>query len=134
MNVIIDKDKQILHNNNSHTTIFFPIGKYATDIHYQIICIPIHFTPVEQGLKQCGEVLHHMNNAIKGKATKEPIKSFIGIHNNTLHRVNFSYDNMLKNLLEAPFTPYGSRKKQFLNLLFGIVETAFGLSNGIKIA
>jgi hypothetical protein len=40
---------------------------------------------------------------------------------------------MLKNLLEAPFTPYGSRKKQFLDLLFGIVGTAFGVSNRIEV-
>jgi len=36
---------------------------------------------------------------------------------------------MLKNHLEAPFKPYGSRKKRFLDLLFGIVRTAFGVSN-----
>jgi len=132
--VIIDEDQQITSNNNGHTTIFYPIGKYATDIHYQIICIPIHLLPVEQGLKRCGEVLHHMNNAIKGKATEAPIKDIIKFHNDTLHQVNFNYDNMLKNLPEAPFTPYGSRKKCFLDLLFGIVGTAFGASNRIELA
>jgi hypothetical protein len=64
--VIIDEDQQITSNNNGHTTIFYPVGKYATDVHYQIICIPIFLLPVEEGLKRCGEVLHHMNNAIKG--------------------------------------------------------------------
>jgi len=55
--VIINENQQINTNNNAHTTIFFPIGKYATDVHYQIIRIPIHLTPVEQGLKRCGEVI-----------------------------------------------------------------------------
>jgi len=41
---------------------------------------------------------------------------------------------MIANLLEVPFTPYGSRKKQFLNLLFGITGTTFGVTNQIEIA
>jgi len=41
---------------------------------------------------------------------------------------------MLKNLLEAHFIPYGSRKKQFIDHLFGIVGTAFGVSNRIELA
>jgi hypothetical protein len=104
--VIIDEDQRITTNNNAHSMIFFPIGKYATDVHYQIIRIPIHLQPVKQGLKSCGEVLHHMNNAIVCKATEIPIKDIIKVHNDTLHRVNFNYNNMLKNLPEAPFTPY----------------------------
>jgi hypothetical protein len=96
-----------------------------------IIRIPIFLQPVENGLKRCGEVLHHMVNAIKGKATEEPVKDIIKFHNNTLYRINFNYNNMLKNLPEAPFTPNGSRKKRFLDLLFGIVGTAFGVSNRI---
>jgi len=75
-----------------------------------------------------------MNNAIVDKATEIPIKDITKFHNDTLHRVNFNYNNMLKNLQEAPFTPYGSRKKQFLDLLFGIVGTAFGVSNQIELA
>jgi len=132
--VIIDDDQQIITNNNVHTTIFFPIGKYTTDVHYQIIRIPIHLTPVEQGLQRCDKVLHHMSNAIRCKATEQPIKSIIKFHNDTLHRVNFSYNNILKNLPEASFTPYGSRKKCFLDLLFGIIGTAFGVSNQIELA
>jgi len=132
--VIIDDDQRISTSNNTHTTIFFPIGKYATDVHCQIIRIPIHLQPVEQGLKRCDEVLHHMNNAIKGKATELPIKDIIKFYKDTLHRVNFNYNNMLKNLPEAPFTPYGSRNKRFLELLFGIVGMTFGVSNQIQIA
>jgi len=75
-----------------------------------------------------------MNNAIKGKATEAPIKYIIKFCNITLHRVDFNYNNMLKNLLEAPFTPNGSRKKRFLDILFGIVGTAFGVSNRIELA
>jgi len=121
--VIIDENQQVTADNNGHTTIFYPVGKYATDVHYMIICIPIFLQPVGDGLTRCGEVLHHMVNAIKGKATEAPIKDIIKFHNDTFHRVNFNYNNMLKNLPEAPFTPYGSRKKRFLDLLFGIVGT-----------
>ena len=131
--VIIDENQQISMDHNSHTTIFFPVGKYATDVHYMIIRIPIFLQPVEDGLSRCGEVLHHMNNAIKGKATEAPIKDIIKFHNDTFHRVNFNYKNMLQNLPEAPFTPYGSRKKRFLDLLFGIAGTAFGVANRIEI-
>jgi len=35
--VIIDENQQISMDHNSHTTIFFPVGKYATDVHYMII-------------------------------------------------------------------------------------------------
>jgi len=94
-----------------------------------IIRIPIFLQPVEDGLKCCGEVLHHMVNTIRGKAMEAPIKDIIKFHNDTFHRVNFNYDNMLKNLPEVPFTPYGSRKKRFLDLLFGIAGTAFGVAN-----
>ncbi len=50
--VIIDENQRLMANDNAHTTIFFPVGKYATDVHYQIIRIPIHLTPIEAGFKQ----------------------------------------------------------------------------------
>jgi len=56
--VVINEDQRITNNHNEHTTIFFPIRKYATDIHYQIIRIPIHLQPIKKGLKKTGEVLH----------------------------------------------------------------------------
>ena len=74
-----------------------------------------------------------MNNAIKGKATEAPIKDIIKFHSDTFHRVNFNYKNMLQNLPEAPCTPYGSRKKRFFDLLFGIAGTVLGVANTIEI-
>jgi len=108
------------------------VGKYATDVHYQIIWIPIHLQPIEKGLKHCGEVLHHMDNLIRGKATEILIWQIIRYYNDTLHSVKFNYNNMIKNLPEAPFTPYGFRKKRFLDLLFGIIGMALGISNRIE--
>ena len=131
--VIIDEDQRLTANNNAHTTIFFPVGKYATDVHYQIIRIPIHLNPIEAGFKRAGETLHHMNSAIRGKATEAPIKQIIKHHNQTLQRAHERYDNILSNLPAAQFTPYGSRKKRFLDLLFGIAGTAFGVANRIEI-
>lgn len=100
-----------------------------TDVHYQIIRIPFHLQPIEKGLKHCREVLHHMDNIIRGKAIEITICPIIRYHNDTLHRVNFFYKNMIDNLPEAPFTPHGSKKKPFINLLFGIVGTSFGVAN-----
>ncbi len=131
--VIIDEDQRLTANNNAHTTIFFPVGKYATDVHYQIIRIPIHLTPIEAGFKQAGEIMHHMGNIVKGKATEIPIKQIIKHHNQTLTKVKSKYNNILSNLPAAQFTPYGSRKKRFLDILFGIAGTAFGVANWMEI-
>ena len=131
--VIIDENQRLMANDNAHTTIFFPVGKYATDVHYQIIRIPIHLTPIEASFTQAGEMMHHMGNIVRGKATETPIKQIIKHHNQTLSKVKERYDNILLNLPAAQFTPYGSRKKRFLDLLFGIAGTAFGVANRIEI-
>jgi hypothetical protein len=67
---VVVEDTQIHSNPNQHTTIFFPIGKYATDVHYQIIRIPIHLKPMEEGFANMAAMMHHINNVVKGKATK----------------------------------------------------------------
>ncbi len=79
-------------------------------------------------------MLHHMSSIIRGKATEVPIKQIIKHHNQTLTRINEGYNNILSNLLAAQFTPYGSQKKRFLDLLFGIAGTAFGVANRIAIS
>ena len=131
--VIID-DTSSTHLPNQHTTIFFPVGKYATDVHYQIIRIPIYLLPIEKGLEQASEVMHHMRNIVKGKATEAPILAIINLANYTLAETKFRYKNMLLNLPAAEFSPYGSKKKRFLDLIFGIVGTAFGFTNRLEIA
>ncbi len=115
-----NENQRLMANDNAHTTIFFPVGKYATDVHYQIIRIPIHLTPIEASFTQAGEMMHHMGNIVRGKATETPIKQIIKHHNQTLSKVKEGYDNILLNLPAAQFTPYGSRKKRILDLLFGI--------------
>jgi len=77
----------------------------------------------QKGLKHCGEVLLHMNNIVKVKATKIQIRKIIRYHKNTLQRVNFSYNNMIANLPSV----------QFLALLIVIADTAFGVTNKIEI-
>ena len=88
--VIID-DTSTTHLPNQHTTIFFPVGKYATDVHYQIIRIPIHLQPFEKGLDQATKVMHHMKNVVRGKATEAPILAIINLANYTLNSVKFRY-------------------------------------------
>ena len=131
--VIID-DTRTAHMPNTHTTIFFPVGKYATDVHYQIIRLPIHLQEIEKGLQQATELMHHMKNIVKGKATETPILQIINLANYTLEGVKIRYKNMILNLPAAEFSPYGSKKKRFLDLIFGIVGTAFGVTNKIEIA
>ena len=80
--VIID-DTRTSNLPNTHTTIFFPVGKYATDVHYQIIRIPIHLQPIEQGLEEASHLMHHMSNLVKGKAKDLPILSIINFANHT---------------------------------------------------
>jgi hypothetical protein len=89
--VIIDDNHRIATNHNAHTTIFFTVGKYATDEHYKIIRIPIHHQPMEKGLQLAGEIFHHMKNFVKGKATEVPITQSIRYHKDTLGHVRFNY-------------------------------------------
>ncbi len=49
--VIMD-DTPVKGATNPHTTIFNPIGKYATDVQYQLIEIPIHFYSYQKKLKK----------------------------------------------------------------------------------
>ena len=42
--------------------------------------------------------------------------------------------NMILNLPTSQFSPHGSDKKRFLNLIFGITATAFGIANNLQIA
>ena len=98
---------------NTHTTIFFPVGKYATDVHYQIIRIPIHLQPIEKGLEQASEIMHHMKNIIKGKATEIPILSIINFSNHTLEGIKFRYKNMILNLPSAEFSLMARKRKGF---------------------
>jgi hypothetical protein len=41
---------------------------------------------------------------------------------------------MIHNLTTLQFSPHGSDKKRFLNLIFGITATAFGIANNLQIA
>jgi hypothetical protein len=49
--VIIDENQQISTNHNGHTTIFYPVGKYATDVHYMIIRFQIFFNQLKTDSK-----------------------------------------------------------------------------------
>ena len=131
--VIIDEHRTI-HTPNEHTTIFFPVGKYATDVHYQIVRIPIFLTEMEKGLEQASSMMNHMKNIVKGKATQGPIENIISLANSTLERTKKRFKNMVLNLPTSQYTPYNNEKKRFLDLIFGIVGTAFGVTNKIEIA
>ena len=50
--VIIKEDQILTNRDNAHTTIFCPVGKYATNVYYQIINISINLQPIKAGLKR----------------------------------------------------------------------------------
>ncbi len=61
--VIMD-DTPVKVAPNPHTTIFNPIGKYATDVQYQLIEIPIHFTPIEKDQEELNIFMHNVLNLV----------------------------------------------------------------------
>jgi hypothetical protein len=130
--VIID-DHAINTNPNTHTTIFNPIGKYATDVHYQLIRIPIHFKPIKDAQEDLSIFMHNVKNVVRGKATEFPINQVIHLANSTLSMIRQRTINMQLNLPTSSITPHAGEKKRFLDLIFGIAGTAFGISNQIQI-
>ena len=76
--VIMD-DTPVKGAPNSHTTIFNPIGKYATDVQYQLIRIPIHFTPIEKAQEELNVFMHNVNNLVKTRATEVPITQIVNV-------------------------------------------------------
>ncbi len=49
---------------NPHTTIFNPIGKYATDVQYQLIEIQSIFTPIEKAQEELNIFMHNILNLV----------------------------------------------------------------------
>ncbi len=131
--VIMD-DTPVKGAPNSHTTIFNPIGKYATDVQYQLIRIPIHFTPIEKAQEELNIFMHNVNNLVKTRATEVPITQIVHLANVSLSMIKTRTKNMILNLPTSQFSPHGSDKKRFLNLIFGITATAFGIANNLQIA
>jgi len=131
--VIMD-DTPVKGAPNSHTTIFNPIGKYATDVQYQLIRIPIHFTPIEKAQEELNVFMHNVNNLVKTRATEVPITQIVHLANVSLSMIKTRTKNMILNLPTSQFSPHGSDKKRFLNLIFGITATAFGIANNLQIA
>jgi hypothetical protein len=62
--VIMD-DTPVKGAPNSHATIFNPISKYATDVQYQLIRIPIHFAPIEKAQEELNTFMHNVLNLSK---------------------------------------------------------------------
>ena len=74
--VIMD-DTPVKGAPNTHTTIFNPIGKYATDVQYQLVRIPIHFQPIEKAQEDLNTFMHNVLNLVKTRATEVPITQVV---------------------------------------------------------
>ena len=131
---ILMDDTPVTIKSNTHTTIFNPVGKYATDVQYMLIRLPIHLAPLKEAQEEIGTFMHNVVNIVRGKATAIPIKQIVAIANSTLKDIKARTLNMQLNLPTSAFSPNGGEKKRFLDLIFGIAATAFGISNGIQVA
>jgi len=131
--VIMD-DTPVKGAPNLHTTIFNPIGKYATDVQYQLIRIPIHFSPIEKAQEEVNIFIHNVLNLVKTRATEIPISQIVHLANVSSSMIKTRTKNMFLNLPTSQFSPHGSDKKRFLNLVFGITAAAFGIANNLQIA
>jgi len=131
--VIMD-DTPVKGAPNTHTTIFNPIGKYATDVQYQLVRIPIHFQPIEKAQEDLNTFMHNVLNLVKTRATEVPITQVVHLANVSLSMIRQRTKNMILNLPTSQFSPHGSEQKRFLNLVFGITATAFGIANNLQIA
>ena len=63
--IIMDETAIVKGAPNTHTTIFNPIGKYATDVQYQLVRIPIHFQPIKQAQEELNVFMHNIKNLVK---------------------------------------------------------------------
>ena len=78
--------------------------------------------------------MHNVKNLVKTRATEVPITQILELANHTLGTIKYRTKNMILNLPTSSFSPHGSERKHFLNLIFGITATAFGISNSIQIS
>ena len=58
--IIMDNSANVKGAPNTHTTIFNPIGKYATDVQYQLARIPIHFKPIKEAQENVNLFMHNV--------------------------------------------------------------------------
>ena len=130
--IVVD-DNAIMENPNTHTTVFHPVGKYATDVHYQFIRLPIHFSVILKQQEDLGIFMHNCKNIVRGKATEAPITKIIALANSTLNRIKLRTKTMILNMPTKAISAHEDEKKRFLDLIFGIAGTVLGVSNQIQI-
>jgi hypothetical protein len=109
--VIMD-DTPVKGAPNTHTTIFNPIGKYATDVQYQLVRITIHFAPIEKAQEDLNVFMHNvLLNLVKTRATEVPITQVVHLANVSLSMIRQRTKNMILNLPTSQFSPHGSEQK-----------------------
>ena len=120
---------------STHQFLFNPIGKYATDVHYMHIRIPIFFKPVLQNMDNIITTMKEtMNFGQQTTMATNPIIQHCALEITTqvdLLRSNFV--DIIDNLPNNGVSEY-HRKKRFFDILFGLTGTAFGIANSIAIA
>ena len=117
---------------STHQFLFNPIGKYATDVHYCHIRIPIDFKPIMENFAHVHANLNNIVKTTKDKVTFEVIRHVAIETNQQVQIIQDNFSDLLQNLPKNGITEY-HRKKRFLGIIFGIAGTAFGVANSIAI-
>ena len=133
--------------DESHTLIFNPLGKLATDVHYLHVRLPIHLDDLAIQIDDFERSLQNYNkqfaNDLQNYSKQFTDDHFDHLANfdpfNMQHILNIQIEtvNAMKNRLNhikeiMPSDP-DSRHKRFFDLLFGVVGTAFGIANSFQI-
>jgi hypothetical protein len=129
---VIVEENQNHETTNTHTTIFNPMGKYATDVQYLFVRLPIFFNPIMDAQRNILYQHKAILDAVHNKTVEHPIKQIVSFSLTTIQDIIVETRDLLDKLPNT--SEYGSRKKRFLDLLFGIAGTAFGIANSVQIA
>ena len=113
--------------------LFNPAGRFATDVHYAHVRLPIHFQPVLDNMDKIINAMDTMANATKSKATSYVTQSVAHYTSIQVTDMKEDFHNIIDNLPTNGVAEY-HRKKRFLAEIFGIAGTAFGIANSIAIA
>ena len=119
--------------NNQHQFLFQPIGKYATDVHYSHIRLPIYFKPILQSIYNISIYMIDIFSESKTHATNLVIQEITNFNQIHVDLIKQKFKNLIANLPSKPIANSNVEKHKTLEL-FGIAGTAFGIANSIAIS
>ena len=119
--IISDPAHSTPSQNNNHQFLFQPIGKYATDIHYLHIRLPIYLDPVLQAITNMSDFMHDIAKQTSSKATTLVIQDIIMFSQMCLDILRQNFVNLIANLPSKSFSDSHFKNVKFLNYLASLV-------------